>query len=310
MQFHSPLRTFPKVPTSLRVLLTALALFLIGQPGYTSDTQRQPAVSDIQPQMSPVEPAEPVVTLLDMRDFAWREGGLRQAYFQDREIIENDDVIELDAPGRADDGTKVPLKISAKIPQTEERYIKTVTVLIDNNPSPFAGRFMFTPKSGNANLFLRVRVNDYTAIRAIAETNDGELFMSKRFVKASGGCSAPPPPDMEKALERMGKMTFRTRTEAPVEPIAAMLNIRHPNTTGMQFYHVTQEFIPAHYVQTVNITFNGEYVMTAETGFSMSEDPSLGFYFVPDRDGELRAEITDSEGLSFTKVHKLKVVQD
>ena len=103
MQFHSPLRTFPKVPTSLRVLLTALALFLIGQPGYTSDTQRQPAVSDIQPQMSPVEPAEPVVTLLDMRDFAWREGGLRQAYFQDREIIENDDVIELDAPGRADD---------------------------------------------------------------------------------------------------------------------------------------------------------------------------------------------------------------
>ncbi|MCB1813616.1 MAG: quinoprotein dehydrogenase-associated SoxYZ-like carrier, partial [Candidatus Competibacteraceae bacterium] len=194
--------------------------------------------------------------------------------------------------------------------QTEERYIKTVTVLIDNNPSPFAGRFMFTPKSGNANLFLRVRVNDYTAIRAIAETNDGELFMSKRFVKASGGCSAPPPPDMEKALERMGKMTFRTRTEAPVEPIAAMLNIRHPNTTGMQFYHVTQEFIPAHYVQTVNITFNGEYVMTAETGFSMSEDPSLGFYFVPDRDGELRAEITDSEGLSFTKVHKLKVVQD
>ena len=291
-----------------------LLLILFGlqtSPALSSDTLKiAPAEADNAPQMSPTVEDEPARTLLDMRDFAWRQGGLRQAYFSDREIIEGDEVIELDVPGRADDGTKVPVKLTAKIPQTEERYIKTITVLIDNNPAPFAGRFLFTPKSGHANLFLRVRVNDYTAIRAIAETNHGELFMSKRFVKASGGCSAPPPPDMEKALKRMGKMTFRTRTEAPVEPIAAMLNIRHPNTTGMQFHHVTREFIPAHYVQKVDITFNGEPVMTAETGFSISEDPSLGFYFVPDRDGELRAEISDSEGLSFTKVHKLTVTQD
>jgi len=292
-----------------------LTLGLQSGPVYSSDTQQTLSTDagtkpEITPMMSPVAEDEKPRTLLDMRDFAWRKGGLRQVYFGEREIIEGDDVIEMDAPGRAEDGTKVPIKLTAKIPQTEERYIKTVTVLIDNNPSPFAGRFTFTPKSGHANLFLRVRVNDYTAIRAIAETNQGELFMSKRFVKASGGCSAPPPPDMDKALKRMGRMTFRTRTEAPTEPIAAMLNIRHPNTTGMQFHHVTQEFIPAHYVQKVAITFNGEAVMTAETGFSISEDPSLGFYFVPDRDGKLEAEILDSEGLSFNQEHKLKVVEN
>ena len=143
------------------------------------------------------------------QDLVWR-GGLKEAYFGDRAIVESDEVIELAAPERAEDAAVVPVRITAKLPQTEQRYIRSITVLIDKNPAPMAGRFHFTPKSGRADLALRIRINDYSRVRAIAETNDGELYMSTRFVKASGGCSAPVGTNLEKALARLGNMKLKT----------------------------------------------------------------------------------------------------
>ena len=107
-------------------------------------------------------------------DSVWL-GGLRAAYFGDRPIVQSDDVIELEAPERAENAAVVPIRIKARIPQTDERYIKTITLIIDMNPGQLAGRFHFTPKNGRADLGLRMRVNAYGPVRAIAETNDGKL---------------------------------------------------------------------------------------------------------------------------------------
>ena len=54
-----------------------------------------------------------------------------------------------------------------------------------------------------------MRIDEYTFVRAIAETNDGQLYMATRFVKASGGCSAPPGKDAQEALATLGKMRLR-----------------------------------------------------------------------------------------------------
>jgi sulfur-oxidizing protein SoxY len=45
----------------------------------------------------------------------------------------------------------------------------------------------------------------------------------------------------------------------------------------------------------------GQPVFSAETDISISENPNFRFYFVPARSGELRAEITDTDGARFTK---------
>jgi len=58
---------------------------------------------------------------------------------------------------------------------------------------------------------------------------------------------------------------------------------------------------PPHYVETVNIFFNGKYAMKAETGFSISSDPSFRFFFKPIAGGELRAEVSDSKGNTWTQ---------
>ena len=227
---------------------------------------------------------------------------IRPAYFGDKSIQNSEDIIALEAPKRAADPAIVPISIKAGFPQTEQRYIKTITLIIDKNPVPFAARFTFTPKSGRADLALRIRVNQYSPVRAIAETNDGKLYMSSRFVKASGGCSAPPGADLQTALARIGKMKLKTPEEAiQNQPLLTQLMVSHPNITGMQMDQVTRLFMPPHFVKEIKVTFDGEPVLVAETDIAISENPSFRFYFVPEREAELLAEIVDSKGQRFVE---------
>ncbi len=238
-------------------------------------------------------------------DMVWT-GGLRHAYFGDRPIIQSDDLIVLEAPKRAQDAAIVPISITAQIPQTKDHYIKNIYLFIDKNPGPLVGTFRFTPKSGRADLAFRVRVNAYTPIRAIAETNDGELHMSRRFVKASGGCSAPAGSDLDAAMTRLGKLKLKTYGASEVAaPMSAQLMISHPNLSGMQMDQLTRHYAPAHYVRQVKVSFEGEEIFTAETSFGISENPSFRFFFVPDREGQLTAEVVDSKDLEFTETFEI-----
>lgn len=234
------------------------------------------------------------------------ENGLRKLNFSDRPIIESDEVIKLTAPQRADDGSIVPIKILAQIPQTKERYIKTITLLIDKNPIPTAGKFHFTPRSGRADLALRIRLNEYSTVRAIAEMNDGNLYMTSQFVKASGGCSAPVGTDLETAMARLGKIRFRTDADTALSsPVATQLAISHPNITGLQMNQITRNYEPALFVKKINVSFAGEEIFSAETDISVSENPNFRFYFVPEHKGELRAIIVDSAGQKFTQSYDI-----
>ena len=232
-------------------------------------------------------------------DFVW-ENSLRQHYFGDRPVSLDENIISLEAPKRADNAAIVPIRVRARIAQTPERYIKTVTVLVDQNPSPLAGQFHFFPESGRADLAMRIRVNAYTHVRAIAETNDGQLYLSKRFVKASGGCSAPMGTDLDEAISRLGKMKLRMlHAEAKASPVPVQLNIRHPNLSGLQMDQLTQLYLPAHFVKKLRVSYNDTPVLIAETDISISEDPSFRFYFQPQDEGVLKAEIIDSKEMSF-----------
>lgn len=219
---------------------------------------------------------------------------LKQQFFAGKNIKESDSIIAIDAPYRAEDPALVPVKIISKIPQTPEKFIKKILVLVDKNPFPFVGEFEFTPESGKADLAMRVRVNTYSHIRAIAELNDGSLYMSKKFVKASGGCSAPIGADLDAAMKRLGKMKFRLDEGVkPGEPTMAQLLISHPNITGMQMDQVTRFIKKSHFVDQLKVTFNDKPVLTAKTDIAISADPNFRFYFVPDGAGELKAEFTD-----------------
>ena len=237
---------------------------------------------------------------------------VRASLFQSRPIATaSDDVISLEAPVRADDAAIVPISIKTRFPQSPARYIDKIYLIIDNNPSPISAIFQFTPLSGRADIETRVRIDEYTQVRAIAETNDGQLHMATRFVKASGGCSAPPGKDAQAALATLGRMKFRvegdaTGGQAGNQPVLAQLMISHPNNSGLAMDQVSHLFTPAHFVRQVRITYAGQPVMSADIDFSISENPNFRFYFLPRGDGELKAEVVDSNDLRFESALKYR----
>ena len=238
--------------------------------------------------------AIPVLSYAAKDETTWNQV-LQQQFFAGKTILDGKGIIQLTTPKRAEDPALVPIKVTANIAQTTEKYIKRIILLIDQNPVPLIGEFEFTPASGKADIAMRVRVNTYSYIRAIAEMNNGDLFMVKKFVKASGGCSAPIGADYDAAMQRLGKMKFRLDDDIKDgKPTMAQLLISHPNITGMQMDQVTRFKRRAHFIKQIKVTFNEQPILTAKTDIAISTDPNFRFYFVPTQKGELKAEFTDT----------------
>lgn len=225
----------------------------------------------------------------------------KEGTFKDRAVdTHGDAVIKLQAPARAADAAVVPIAITAQFPQTPAHYIKRVYLFIDENPEPYAGSFDFAPDSGLASIETRVRVEDYTFMRVIAETNDGHLYSAVRFVKASGGCSAPAGKDDAAAEVTAGQVRLQAEGQSVAgRPQLAQLMVRHPNRTGMAMNQVTRNYASAYFIRKVEVTYADKPVMTANVNFSISENPNFRFYFVPRANGELKAHVEDTKNKQF-----------
>jgi sulfur-oxidizing protein SoxY len=226
---------------------------------------------------------------------------VRADLFAGAAIAAGDDVVVLETPKRAEDAAIVPVAIRAKFPQTSDRYVQTLWLIIDNNPSPIAAVFQLTPESGRADIETRMRVEQYTHVRAVALTNDGKLYMVSNYIKASGGCSAPASKDAEAAKANLGKMRFRLDDALVADrPARAQLMISHPNDSGLAMDQLTRTYALPHFVRSVEVRHNGKLVMSADVDFSISENPNFRFYFLPGSGGELDAKVIDNKDLEFT----------
>jgi len=235
----------------------------------------------------------------------WKK--VHASVFAGAAIEAGDRVVALETPKRAEDAAIVPLAIRAQFPQTRDRYIEKIWLIIDNNPSPIAAVFQFTLESGRADIETRVRIEEYTYVRAVALTNDGKLYMAANYVKAAGGCSAPAGKDALAAKANLGKMRLRVgETLASGQPALAQLMVSHPNDSGLAMDQVTRSYATPHFVRRVEVRYDGRLVMNADVDFSISENPNFRFYFVPNGAGELNARVIDNQDLEFTAQTKLE----
>lgn len=241
-------------------------------------------------------------------DQIW-EDQLKPAVFGDRSVVEGPEqnVLELQAPYRAEDATVVPISIHTKIPQSHAEYIRKIHVYIDKNPLPLVGIFEFSEASGRADLALRVRVDDFSFIRAIAELNSGRLYMAKSFVRATGACSAPPPKSIEDSIANMGMMKLKTIGDLIFgEPTLMQLQIKHPNITGLQPMKIGSRVLPpAHFIRRIEINFGDTPIMRADLTFSISMDPSIRFFLVPDRAGTVTVTALDTQDNHWVTSHEI-----
>ena len=90
--------------------------------------------------------------------------------------------IAIEAPQIAENGAVVPIEVSSNIPGTS-----ALTVLIEKNPFPLAGRFEF--KEGALPFVkLNVKMGESSDVRVIAEAG-GRHYTATREIKVTiGGC--------------------------------------------------------------------------------------------------------------------------
>jgi sulfur-oxidizing protein SoxY len=229
--------------------------------------------------------------------------GLVQDIFSNRPMNDGSDVIAIEMPYRAEDAAIVPVTLRTKLSPGDGRRVRSITLVIDRNPAPMAAKFELGPDANVSEISTRVRVNNYTDVHAVAELSDGQLYVSKTYVKASGGCSAPAAKNAEEARNRLGQMRYRQfvrADEAPANQIReAQIMIGHPNNSGLQMDQLTQLYIPAFFINDLRLWQGDSLVLAMEGGISISEDPNLRFTYVSNGAKRLRAEAKDTDGHVF-----------
>jgi sulfur-oxidizing protein SoxY len=224
----------------------------------------------------------------------WKQ--LQESLFPHRQMLDSGGIISVEAPPRALDAALVPVELH----MSADQPIKGVYLVIDDNPAPMAAHFVFGPKADPRDLKLRVRVDAYTNIHAIAETQDGQLHAAVKFVKAAGGCSAPAGPDDQAALADIGRMKLRLLGDfAAGKPLQAQLMIRHPNFNGMQMNQLTRFYTPARFIRTIDATYDGGEVFHLDADISLATDPVITFGFVPKEKGQMKVVAQDSSNATF-----------
>jgi sulfur-oxidizing protein SoxY len=224
---------------------------------------------------------------------------VRVSLFGGRPVVEAPPgLLELRAPSRAADAATVPIVIKAAEAFPSAGRVRALHLFIDNNPSPVAAVFRFGEASGPAEIETRVRIEDYTPVRVVAETDGGALFVTSTFVKASGGCSAPA--QKTDATARIGRMRLVLEDEAVLgEPVPVRFSMIHPNHSGLVMDQLSRHYVPAWYVRSLRVTYAGRTVLEADIDFSISENPNIRFFFLPEGQSELVAEAVDTRDLVY-----------
>ena len=218
---------------------------------------------------------------------------LRVKLFAARPIDASPGTVQIVAPLRAAYGASVPVKVVSKLPQTAALYVKRLYLLVDKNPSPVAAVIDLTTEVGQADFETRLRVDEYSHVRVVAELSNGTLHMDSRYVKTSGGCSAPP---NRESPHLIGKTVLKIPDEVAMnQTTPAEVTVLHPNDTGFELNHITVMFIPPHFVRSIKVSYGERKVFDAELDFSISENPTFRFNFVPRGQGRLLAEVEDTK---------------
>ena len=221
---------------------------------------------------------------------AWQY--LRAQFYGSRDIGEVDEkLMSIQAPANTPDPSATP--ITVRFGDNAAGKVKQLRLIIDNNPSPLAATMNLQSGIPVDELDMRVRIDRFTSVRAIAELNDGSLEMRSTWVNASGGCSAPP---SAAGGGKLGDIRLRTADDDK----SLQMSIRHPNNSGFQIDPVSGDAIPPHYISHIRLTAGGKTVLDADTGISLSENPTLRIASEQPLNGPLHFDAADSKEAHFS----------
>ena len=215
---------------------------------------------------------------------------LKEQVFKDRIINEDQKFLKIDGPKRASSGAQVPVTIALS---KNTHHIKKISVFIDANPGQHAATYFLTDQSQEILINTRIRMETDSFIRAIAETDKGELFMSAVPIRAYGGCSGYMDVHDPELTKDLGKVLLKAENNF------VTTRIKHPNFTGLQKDLDSGGYIPEWIVTTIEFTSKEGKILSVENQISISQDPFLKFTLPTPLQGEITITAKDTRGNQF-----------
>jgi sulfur-oxidizing protein SoxY len=231
--------------------------------------------------------------------------GIKAEAFKDRTIGDGRGIVTLNAPYRPDDVRSVPLE--AEVAFKDGRTIRSITFIVDENPSPVAAVFRMGPGRTHARITTNIRLNQQSDVRVVAEASDGALYMSERLVKFAGGqasCSAPPMGDPAEIAANMGKMDFAAVGEKPSgshQVARARYALNHPNHTGMVLDQITLLYVPLLMVEHIEARQGDELVLDMTGSITLAQNPSIEFDYETNGAAEMTMTARDTSGAQWER---------
>ncbi len=229
--------------------------------------------------------------------------GVRAEVFGARTLHDGRGLIKLTAPYRPEDVRSVPIAVEAKL--ANGRTIKSVSFIVDENPSPVAAVFKLGGARERVALATNIRLNQQSDVRVVVEASDGELYMVEQLVKFAGGqasCSAPPMGDPAEIAASMGRMDFAAVGEKATASHAlqrARFGLSHPNHTGMVLDQITLLYVPLLMVERVEARQGGELVFEMTGSITLAQNPAIEFDYVTNGAAEMTISARDTSGASW-----------
>lgn len=236
--------------------------------------------------------------------------GIHAEAFGGRAVHDGRGLIKLTAPYRPDDVRSVPIEADIALgpeASAQGRSIKTVSFVVDNNPSPVAAVFRLGEGRTKAHLVTHIRLDQQSDVRVIVETSDGHLYMAEQLVKFAGGqasCSAPPVGDPAEIAANMGKMDFAAVGEKPSgshQVARARYSLNHPNHTGIVLDPITLLYIPLLMVDRIEARQGDELVFEMTGSITVAQNPIVEFDYVTNGAAEMSITARDTSGATWTR---------
>ncbi|RFA29165.1 thiosulfate oxidation carrier complex protein SoxZ [Alkalilimnicola ehrlichii] len=213
--------------------------------------------------------------------------------------------IGLDIPLVSEDGSSVPLTVTADSRMRDDDYIEEIHLFATRNPNPEIASFRLTPHTGLARIATRIRLNETQEVIAVARTNSGEYLVSSREARVTvNGCLTRA--DTYDA-DNIMNARYRVPNELARGEIGEVLTmINHPMETGLR-EGADGEIIPRRLINRFTATLDDRTVLEARFNTSISANPYLRFHVRPEEAGTLTLAWEDETGAATQEKAPLQV---
>ncbi len=191
---------------------------------------------------------------------------IRERYLGAAKVV-FDPLVVVSGPKVAEDSMNVPVGVKIGLAD-----VRRVLVVADLNP--IVKVLEFSAKGALPSLHFRMKLQQGSPVRAMAQTGDGVWHVGGIWIDASGGgCTAPSvgrsAAGWTETLGQVQSRVWQNETQSRVK-----LNIMHPMDTGLA------PGIPAFYIERLSLQdAAGREWMTLDTFEPVSENPVFSFDF-------------------------------